>query len=100
MGDCQPSISLQPSGLFGDPSCSHKFALIVAGVGMQIEGLRQCMTELGYWGSGPVQRKEGLTTPNLMQLVGALEGVVELCCKVARMEGLEMNAILKRTELS
>lgn len=66
----------------------------------KIEGLRQCMTELGYWGSGPVQRKEGLTTPNLMQLVGALEGVVELCCKVARMEGLEMNAILKRTELS
>lgn len=67
---------------------------------MQIEGLRACMEKLGYWGTGPIQPKEALTTPVIMQLVGSLEGVVELCCKVARMEGLEMNAILKRTELA
>ena len=32
-----------------------------------------------------------------MKLGGALQGVVELCCKVANMEGLEMNTLLKRT---
>ena len=55
------------------------------------------MEKLGFWGNGPIQPKEQLTHSVIMQLVGALEGVVELCCQVARMEGLEMKNILNRT---
>ena len=55
------------------------------------------MEKLGVWGKGPIQPKEQLTHSVIMQLVGALEGVVELCCQVARMEGLEMKNILNRT---
>ena len=55
------------------------------------------MESLGFWGKGPIQPKEELTHPVIMQLVGSLQSVVEMCCKVARMEGLEMKNILNRT---
>ena len=57
------------------------------------------MESLGFWKHG---RPYGSATAELsqermMKLGGALQGVVELCCKVANMEGLEMNTLLKRT---
>lgn len=56
------------------------------------------MESLGFWGQGPTGvAADELSNDALMSLGGALAGVVELCCKVAQMEGVEMNTLLKRT---
>ena len=55
------------------------------------------MTQLGFWGEGPVQRQSALSDQDILALVGSLQGVVELCCRVAKMEGLQMNSLLNRT---
>ena len=64
---------------------------------LQIDELRACMESIGFWGQGPRGNYNDLSNDALMKLVGALQGVVELCCKVAQMEGVEMNTLLKRT---
>lgn len=64
----------------------------------KIDDLRACMESLGFWGQGPTGvAADELSNDALMSLGGALQGVVELCCKVAQMEGVEMNTLLKRT---
>ena len=55
------------------------------------------MESIGYWGQGPKGDSNNLGHDSLMKLVGALQDVVELCCKVAQLEGVEMNTLLKRT---
>ncbi len=65
---------------------------------LQIDDLRACMESLGFWGQGPTGvAADELSNEDMMKLGGALQGVVELCCKVAQMEGVEMNTLLKRT---
>lgn len=64
----------------------------------KVDDLRACMESLGFWGQGPTGvAADELSNEALMKLGGALQGVVELCCKVAQMEGVEMNTLLKRT---
>ena len=56
------------------------------------------MEELGFWNQGPAGSATADLGPSQIgKLGGSLQGVVELCCKVAKMEGLEMNTLLKRT---
>ena len=55
------------------------------------------MESIGFWSRGPSGNAEELSQDKLMKLVGALQGVVELCCQVAKMEGVEMKQLLNRT---
>lgn len=55
------------------------------------------MESIGFWTRGPSGNADDLSQGNLMKLGGALQGVVELCCQVAKMEGVEMKQLLNRT---
>ncbi|KAL3154734.1 hypothetical protein ABBQ38_011282 [Trebouxia sp. C0009 RCD-2024] len=63
----------------------------------KIEELRACMESIGFWARGPSGNSEELSQGKLAKLGGALQGVVELCCEVAKMEGVEMKQLLNRT---
>lgn len=55
------------------------------------------MESIGFWTRGPSGNADDLSQGNLMKLGGALQGVVQLCCQVAKMEGVEMKQLLNRT---
>lgn len=55
------------------------------------------MESIGFWARGPSGNSEELSQGKLAKLGGALQGVVELCCEVAKMEGVEMKQLLNRT---
>lgn len=55
------------------------------------------MESIGFWTRGPSGNADDLSQSNLMKLGGALQGVVQLCCQVAKMEGVEMKQLLNRT---
>lgn len=64
---------------------------------MQIDALRTYMESVGLWYKGPKGNPTKLSHDELMKLVDALLGVVGMCCEVAKMEGVDMNTLLKRT---
>lgn len=55
------------------------------------------MESIGFWTRGPSGNADELSQDKLKKLGGALQGVVELCCQVAKMEGVEMKQLLNRT---
>lgn len=55
------------------------------------------MESIGFWLRGPSGNAGELSQDKLVKLAGALQGVVELCCQVAKMEGVEMKQLLNRT---
>lgn len=55
------------------------------------------MESIGFWTRGPSGNADELSQDKLTKLGGALQGVVELCCQVAKMEGVEMKQLLNRT---
>ena len=55
------------------------------------------MESIGFWARGPSGNADELSQGKRVRLGAALQGVVELCCEVAKMEGVEMKQLLNRT---